>query len=237
MAVATTGRGKRSARAIRGLRAGDRALPVQDIVRDLRERISRATLLPGSKLLEQDLSQEFGVSRARVREALSALEQRGLVARLPNRGAIVARLELTQVLEIYEVREVLEGACARLATEKMPPESWQDLVELFGEPIERDVRRSDFEAYIAKLEELRRRTVEGAQNPVLADMLANIQDRTRAIIRRIIILPGRAEIGVEEHRAVLRAMRAGNAAGAEAAKRANIRSSADYLKRFQSFMV
>ena len=210
---------------------------MHDIVRELRERISRQTLLPGSKLLEQDLSTEFGVSRARVREALSVLEQRGLVARLPNRGAVVARLDLPQIFEIYDVREVLEGACARLATQKMPVESWQDLVDLFGDPIAEDVRRSDFEAYIAKLEELRRRTIEGAQNPLLADMLSNIQDRTRAIIRRIIILPGRAEIGLQEHRAVLRAMRAGDADGAETAKRANIRSGANYLKRFQSFLM
>jgi DNA-binding GntR family transcriptional regulator len=207
-----------------------------DIVRELRERISRQTLLPGSKLLEQDLSVEFGVSRARVREALSALEQRGLVARLPNRGAVVARLDLAQIFEIYDVREVLEGACARLATQRMPPESWQDLVDLFGEPIADDVRRSDFEAYVAKLEVLRGRTIEGAHNPLLADILSNIQDRTRAIIRRIIILPGRAEIGLAEHRAVLRAMREGDAERAEAAKRANIRSGANYLKRFQSFL-
>jgi DNA-binding GntR family transcriptional regulator len=84
---------------------------------------------------------------------------------------------------------------------------------------------------------LRRRTIDGAQNPVLADLLDNIQDRARAIIRRIIVLPGRAAVGVREHRTVLEAMRRGDPDAAEAAKRANIRSGATYLKRYEAFVL
>jgi DNA-binding GntR family transcriptional regulator len=208
-----------------------------DVLDALRERISRHELPPGSKLLEAELSAEFSVSRACIRDVFGVLSQRGLIRRIPQRGAVVERLDLSQVFEVYEVREALEGLCARLATIKMAPESWQDLVDLFGKPIEDDIERGDLEAYIAKLELLRRRTIEGAHNPVLADMIDNIQDRTRAIIRRIIVLPGRARIGLEEHRAVLRAMRQGDADAAEAAKRANIRSGAAYLKRYESFVL
>lgn len=209
----------------------------KDVLQTLRERITRHELPPGSKLFENELSSEFGVSRAKIRDVLAVLQQRGLIKRIPKRGAVVERLDPAEVFHIYTVREALEGVCARLATQNMPPESWQDLVNLFGKPIEDDIKRGDLEAYIAKLETLRRRTVEGAQNPILADMLANIQDRTRMIIRRIIILPGRAEIGLKEHRAVLQAMRRGDAEAAEAAKRANIRSGAEYLKRYQSFVL
>jgi DNA-binding GntR family transcriptional regulator len=216
---------------------GSEASTAQGVLQTLRERITRHELPPGSKLFENELSSEFGVSRAKIRDVLAILQQRGLIQRIPKRGAVVERLDPSQVFHIYTVREALEGVCARLATQNMPPESWQDLVNLFGKPIEEDIKRGDLEAYIAKLETLRRRTVEGAQNPVLADMLANIQDRTRMIIRRIIILPGRAEIGLKEHRAVLQAMRKGDAEAAEAAKRANIRSGAEYLKRYQSFVL
>jgi DNA-binding GntR family transcriptional regulator len=208
-----------------------------DVLNALRERISRHELPPGSKLLEAELSAEFGVSRASIREVFGVLSQRGLIRRIPQRGAVVERLDLSQVFEIYEVREALEGMCARLATMKMAPESWQDLVDLFGKPLADDVERGDLEGYIAKLELLRRRTMEGAQNPVLVDLLDNIQDRTRAIIRRIIVLPGRAAVGMQEHRTVLAAMRRGDADAAEAAKRANIRSGASYLKRYESFVL
>src|SRR5471032_1549826 len=172
----------------------------------LRERIARHALPPGAKLLERELAREFGVSRAKVRDAFGALEQRGLIRRIPNRGAEVARLDLSQVFEIYAVREMLEGLCVRLAVERAKPQSWQDLVQLFGRPMDTIVKRGEFEKYIANLDRLRSRTLEAAASTVLADMLDSINDKTREIQRRIIILPGRAAEGLQQHRAVLAAM-------------------------------
>lgn len=203
----------------------------------LRERITRHDIPPGSKLLEEELSSEFRVSRARVREALAQLQQRGLIERIPNRGAVVTRVDIAQAFHIYSVRESLESLCARLATQNVPPEHWEDLVELFGAPIQRDVQNGDLDAYIQKLEKLRHRTLLAANNPVLADMLENIQDRTRMIVRRIIILPGRLENAIREHRAVLAAMRRGDAETAESATRTNIRSGFAALKQYQTFVL
>ena len=87
------------------------------------------------------------------------------------------------------------------------------------------------------LDRLRTRTVEAAGNGVLAGMLDSINDKTREIQRRIIILPGRAAEGLEQHRAVLAAMRKGNAGKAEELRRANIRSSRDYLERYKNFVL
>src|SRR5262249_22594468 len=151
--------------------------------------------------------------------------QRGLVKRTPNKGAVVARLDLSQVFEIYEVREMLEGLCARLATQKAPPESWQDLIDRFNGPACGLGKSGDLEAYVRDIETLRQRMIEAAANPVLRDMLDAIHDKTQVIIRRIIILPGRAERGLEEHRAVLAAMRRGDAEEAERLRRENIRSA------------
>lgn len=203
----------------------------------LRERIARHALPPGARLAENDLAREFGVSRAKVRDAFGALEQRGLIQRIPNRGAVVARLDLSQVFEIYCVREMLEGLCVRLAVERAKPPSWQDLVQLFGRPMEAIVKHGEFERYIGNLDKLRSRTLEAANNSVLADMLDSINDKTREIQRRIIILPGRAAEGLQQHRAVLAAMRKGNAQKAEELRRANIRSSRDYLERFKNFVL
>jgi DNA-binding GntR family transcriptional regulator len=208
-----------------------------EIVRDLRTRIARHELMPGSKLGESQLAEEFGVSRPRIREVLGALAQRGLVERIPNKGAVVARLDLSQVFEIYDVREMLEGLCTRLATQNVPPKSWQDLVDAFDGRVGEYVKSGDLESYIAELEKLRQRTIEAAKNPVLQDMLDGIHDKTQAIIRRIIILPGRAERGLEEHRALLAAMRIGDALEAERLKRENIRSAREYLRRFEKFVL
>jgi len=68
-------------------------------------------------------------------------------------------------------------------------------------------------------------------------MLDSINDKTREIMRRIIILPGRAAEGLKQHRAVLAAMRKGDAALAEKLRRGNIRSSREYLERYQNFIL
>lgn len=214
-----------------------KATNVRSVIEALRGRIARREIPPGSKLGEQQLAQEFGVSRARIREALGVLEQRGLIERTPHRGAVVLRLDLTQVFDIYQVRESLEGLCVRLATLNVPPASWQDLVQRFGHPMQRCVKNNDLATYVSELEKMRQRFIQAAQNSVLAEMLDSIHEKTQAIIRRIIILPGRAEQGLKEHRAVLAAMRKGRAEEAERLQRENIRSAKEYLKRYESFVL
>jgi DNA-binding GntR family transcriptional regulator len=210
---------------------------VPAILEILRERIATQAVPPGSKLLEQDLAREFHISRARVREVLSALERRGLIRREPNKGAVVAKLELTEVFEIYDVREALEGLCVRLATENVPPETWDDLIELFGDPMEKLVAAGDIDKYDKAVTKMRQRVIEAARNPVLAGMLDSIYEKTRTIMRRVLILPERASKGLSEHQAVLAAMRRGEAAEAERLKRANIRSAINDLKRYQHYVL
>jgi DNA-binding GntR family transcriptional regulator len=218
-----------------------RAVPLTegraDLFEALRQQIVDRKIAPGAKLLENDLAVEFRVSRGRVREALFALERHGLIHRIPNRGAVVARLELSSVFDLYDVREVLEGLCVRLATQNVPNESWQDLVDLFSGPMVEYVAKRDFESFLAGYSVFRKRALEAANNSVLFGMLDMIYDQTQAIIRRLIVLPDRASQGLEEHRAVLAAMRRGNAEEAERLRRANMRSARESFKRFQSFVL
>jgi len=208
-----------------------------DLVAILRHRIAEQQILPGSKLREQDLADEFGVPRTRIRDVFTELAQRGLIERIPNRGAVVTRLDLDHILELYDVREVLEGLCARLATENAAPESWQDLVDHFAGPMETFVRERDFEEFLRGYDLLRERVRKAAANAVLAQMLDSIYERTAVVIRRIIILPGRAEVGLRQHRAVLAAMRAGGGAEAERLRRLNMRSAKETLIRFRQYVL
>src|SRR5688572_19264024 len=105
--------------------------PALEVLQVLRERIARQDIAPGAKLREHELAAEFGVPRTRIREVFGMLESRGLIERIPNRGAVVSRLDSEHVFQLYDVREVLEGLSVRLATENVAPESWQNLVEHF----------------------------------------------------------------------------------------------------------
>ena len=208
-----------------------------EVLNTLRQRIARQEIPPGSKLREHDLADEFAVPRTRIREVFGALESRGLIERIPNRGAVVMRLDSGHVFQLYDAREALEGLCARLATENVPPTSWQDLVDHFQGPMVKYVREGDFDTYIAGYERLRERIIEAARNVVVAQMLDSIYEKTNVVIRRIIILPGRAEMGLREHQAVLAAMRRGDAAEAERLKRQNLRSAKETLMRFRNYVL
>lgn len=212
-------------------------LSPSDIARVLRERIAPQQIPPGSKLNENELASEFGVSRTRAREALAVLEQRGLVERIPNRGAVVVRLEIADLAQLYEVREVLEGLCARMATIHGERTRWQQTLSFFEGPMARYVAGGDIDSYIAGYEAFRRQMVESASNQVLSEMLDSILDKTQALIRRIIILPGRAAAGLQEHTNLLQAMCRGDADEAERLRRLNMRSAKAYLDRYQKYIL
>lgn len=136
-----------------------------EIVAMLPERIASQQFLSGRRLREQELSEEFGVSRARIREAFGALEERGLIERFPNRGAVVARLGHKQIFDLFDVREMLEGLCARLATQKSKPSDWEELARRFGAPMAKHVARGELDAHLETYEQFRERMIEAAQPP------------------------------------------------------------------------
>ncbi len=210
---------------------------VADLVQVLRRRIALQDIAPGAKLRENELADEFGVPRTRIRDVLAVLERRGLVERIPNRGAVVTRLDLSQMVYIYDIREVLEGLCARLAALHARPERWARDLELFRGPMKELVARGEFEAYIGQYESLRRRLIDAAGNPILTEMLDTIYEKTQVLIRRIIILPGRAEMGRRQHVAMLAAMCRGDAEEAERLRRAGLRSAKAHFERYQKFIL
>jgi DNA-binding GntR family transcriptional regulator len=117
----------------------------------LRARIASHQLPPGSKLRENELAAEFGVSRTRVRDVFGALEQRGLIERIPNRGAIVTRLELKQASDLYDVREYLEALSVKRATINAPEGAWDDLVEKIASLSLGEMDDHSFELYLGYL--------------------------------------------------------------------------------------
>jgi len=208
-----------------------------NIVATLRERIANQELPSGIRLREEALSREFGVSRGRIREAFGALEARGLIERIPNRGAVVARLEAGQVEHLFHVREMLEGLCARLATERGKVAIWRKWRKDFGAPMDADLAQERMDLYLARVEGLQGAIIEEAGNPILRDILDGLQDKTRVLMRRMVIVPGRALQGLKEHRLLLEAMARGDAGRAESLKRRNIRSARDAFLQYADFLL
>lgn len=207
------------------------------LVVELRRRIVNNLMPPGSRIRENELAEEFSVSRSRVRDAFGVLEERGLIERIPNKGAVVMRLEADSFLELFDVREVLEGLMVRLATQNTEPEYWDDLIALFGDDLGKAVAENDFNAYMAAIAEFRRRCIDAAGSGTLQGLLDDIYDRVLSMTRRLMLVPGRASEGFRQHQEILQAMRAGDVELAEDLKRKNIRSARQWFLKFNDFLL
>jgi phosphonate utilization transcriptional regulator len=97
------------------------------VQQELERRILAGDILPGDKLVEQDVATELNVSRGPVREAFRALEQAGLVVTEKNRGVFVRKISLQEADEIYEVRAGLDELIGRLAAERASEEDIREL--------------------------------------------------------------------------------------------------------------
>jgi DNA-binding GntR family transcriptional regulator len=207
------------------------------ILATLRERIVEGHYPQGVKLVEQDLAQEFGTSRPMLREIFGDLENLGLVEKFPNRGTTVRRIDSRSLLEIMEIREVLEGLAARLAAQNSQAEDWRDLQRQFGEPFEQIVRNNEFDKYLDLISAFRERMVAAARSEELSKLIISMYAKIRVVQRRIVILPGRIQQAIEEHRAVLNAIMEGNPDKAEKMKRLNMHNAREWLEKYKKWVL
>jgi DNA-binding GntR family transcriptional regulator len=102
--------------ALLGVAAGGARQSLVDVAYvALRDAITSGSLLPGTRLREAALARHFSISTTPVREALRRLDREGLVQLSPNRGAVVAEFDLREILDLFEIREVLECRAVRRA--------------------------------------------------------------------------------------------------------------------------
>ena len=112
----------------------------------LKDAILRGTYQPGQKLNEAELSRSLGTSRVPIREAFQKLASEGLIKLMPFRGAFVHKLSLEEILELYEVREVLESTAARLAVLRAEQDQLEELA-LFLDRTKAEIEESGYSAY------------------------------------------------------------------------------------------
>ena len=112
----------------------------------IEESIRDGSLLPGDAVDEQQLMQTYEVSRTPVREALLQLQAQGLLNSLPRGGMVVAKMDVAQLLAMWELLAELEGIGARLACERMTPAEREELAAIH-ERAGAVARREDAEAW------------------------------------------------------------------------------------------
>jgi DNA-binding GntR family transcriptional regulator len=196
----------------------------------LREAILRGELVPNQRLVEADMSSAFGMPRAAVRTALLRLEHDGLIEREPNRGARVRLVSEEEAVEILQARAALEGLAASQAAlniTRAGADALRGVLERQEDALaEQDLLgASDVNAQLhAKIVELSGHATAQRLVRTLNSQMVRFQFRT-------ILIPGRSAQSLEEHRAIVEAVAAGDTEKARAAMHRHLSNVAHALER------
>lgn len=175
----------------------------------LREDILSGVYQENDELREVSIGEELGVSRTPVREALRQLELEGLVTIVPNKGAYVKGITKKDVHDIYKIRSLLEGLCARWATEHITDQQIEELEEIVllsefhlkkqGQGKAKQV--SDLDGKFHKV------LYEASNSRILEHVLSDFHKYVKMARTMSVGEKERAEKSIDEHRAILEAIR------------------------------
>lgn len=177
----------------------------------LRRAILKSDLQPGTALQETDLAAHLQVSRTPIREAIRRLSADGLVEVVPYKGAFVKALSRTEVREIYETAEGLEGMAAWLAARKVATEGSVERLQNAARAMREAFDRGDVVARTEADTEFHAALHELAGNAYLAQALARLREQVHRVRHLTARAFGGNPASLEEHEAACRAIAAGDA--------------------------
>jgi len=181
---------------------------VRKAVRTLEEDIVLGYLNPRERLVEDDLRERFGLKRHVVRQVLMELERMGLVERRKNIGALVKSHTEEEVLNLYAVRDILEGAAAACIPLPMEPEALAQ-IEAIQRSHDAAVERSDLRAVFRANVDFHRTLFAATRNPELAAAISEFAQRANAIRQSSTAIPEHLENARQEHWQIIEALRSG----------------------------
>jgi DNA-binding GntR family transcriptional regulator len=197
------------------------------VFRSLCEALQAGSYRAGDRLREEEVAQRLKVSRTPVREALGRLAARGFVEPAGGRGLIVRNLDISEVLELYAMREIMEGAAARLAAEHASaPEidALRDIEQAFVEASETDA--AEMAGEMARLNRAFHEAIcRAARNRYLDNASRELQDWIALLGPTTFTVLGRPSTSHGEHQAIIDAIAVRDGGHAEQLARTHIREA------------
>jgi DNA-binding GntR family transcriptional regulator len=191
----------------------------------LRDEIQEGTLDPGTRLRQNEVAQRFGVSTTPVREAFAQLQAEGLVRIDPHRGAVVFHPSAEDLLEYYEIREVLESLAVTHAIPHLTPAVSKEL----GDLIDRMRRTSDPRRWLRLNDEFHLKLYECAGRPHLISLIDNLRDASTPYIYMFVANRKPSDQANGEHQEILEACMRGDSKAAQRAIRHHLRHASTEL--------
>lgn len=196
----------------------------------IRDAILAGQLLPGSRLGQDELARQLGVSRAPVRDALNRLISEGLVSPTPK-GVVVAEMTARELQEVFEVRALIDG----YATGKACGHVTQDEIDRLQENLDETARLTesgDIHSLVKAHADFHRILYDNCGNSELARIARSIWDRSYRYRITGLLNKDTARTSLDEHRAILAAIRSGNADHAQELMARHTRQARDGILRF-----
>ena len=198
----------------RPARLDNRANLSEDVYQLIKQKLLSQEVEPGTKLKEEVLGGQLGVSRTPVREAISKLEGEGLVEIIPRYGTFVANISSKDVEEIYQIRGSLECLAMRLALPEFNKETLRELIRSHEEcrgPLE----EGNIDPLIKIDTAFHDLLVRFSKNARLVRLMSNLNNQIRLGRLESFSVPGRARKALEEHQGIIRAMLEGSSEKAQ----------------------
>lgn len=204
----------------------DRRKVTDWVYEELKDAIVDLRLAPGDPLREATLAERLGVSKTPIREALTRLEQDGLVETTSFKGAVVTGYSRQDLLDIYELRELLENAAVRVAAESMSEQDRDHLDRICRES--RGLQRGDDTGRLSALiSEFDTVLFDQVRNHRIRALIENLRAHLTRIGQLTAEIPGRIAASVDEHEKIVEAIAARDPQLAEQHMREHIRSVRD----------
>ncbi len=203
------------------------------VLRQIQSAIVKGEMPPGSKISEPELARAYGISRGPLRDALHRLEGQKLLVRVPHAGARVVSLSRTELGELYEIRETLEGLACRQAAERMHPAQVEELRDVLSLH-ERDAAfQAGIGYYMQEGDyDFHYRIVQGSGNKMLIRLLCDeLYQLARMYRIQYAATPNRPAQAFAEHHRILDAIADKDGELAEMLMRRHIRTSRLNIER------
>lgn len=194
----------------------------------IEEAVLNGTYKPGDSLIESKLAAELGVSRTPVREALTRLEQEGLVQLVPNKGALVTGISHKDIQDIYTIRIMIEGLAARWAAEQITGDELKELQEAI-ELEEFYTLKNDIEHLLQLDSRFHQIMYAASKSRPLMYMLKTFHQYIQHARSLSLETPGRAYKALQEHKLILQAIRDRDGERAAALTAEHIRKASENL--------
>ena len=177
----------------------------ESIADALRNQIMKGALKPGIKISEPGLATKFGISRTPIREAFRQLDSEGFLQIIPRRGARVAPLSQKDVREFYEIKALLEGQAARLATSRLS-ENELGRMDLINDQMEKAHHQNHHKRVFHLHNEFHEVFLRTCGNDQLYQLIKTLVSKFQRF-RILLTISGKSEGSFAQHREIIQAFR------------------------------